>query len=129
MEEQQFGEFFQTQKFVGVSNEKINEFACSFQRHEEDFKQSTRPLRVPLNFENIAEECNFFAIRSLLSVGSAFEHRSHEAHQDHLSDIVLTGIFGAFISHSNLDTNFMKSVTSSDAGIVILIHIKMMTQS
>jgi hypothetical protein len=116
--EEQFGEFFQTQKFVGISSDKIDEFANSFSSYEEDFKQNTRVLRVPLNFENLAEECNFFAIRSLLSVGSAFEHRSREAHQDHLSDIVLTGIFGAFISHSNLDTNFMKSVTSSDAGIV-----------
>lgn len=120
--EPEFETFFQTQRFVEISSENIKEFVDSFHQYEEDFLQKNVPLQVPLNFQSQDDECNFFGLLSLLSVGSAFSHRSLEAQQDYLSDIILYGVFGAAISHQNLDINFMKSMTPSDIGGLIFLN-------
>jgi hypothetical protein len=124
MDAAEFVDFYQQQGLVKVSKEKIEEFTDSFHNFVEDFLKKRLPMRVPLNFLNSGEECDFFGVCGLLSVGSIFDHRCRrEANQDHLSDIVLSGIFGAYISHSHLDTKFMKSVATSDAGLVLFLLI------
>ena len=45
-----------------------------------------------------------------------FEHRCSEAMQSSLSEVVLFGVFGAYIAQNRLDAKFMQSMTASDIG-------------
>lgn len=108
--------FYQQQNIVEISQENIEKFANSFKDCYSDYLEKISPLKVPLNFQDSLEEFNFFSLYHLLSVGSMFSHRSIEANQTKLSDIVLYGIFGAYIEHPKLDTTFMKTMIPSDIG-------------
>ena len=108
--------FCEQQDIVEISQANIYKFASNFESHQLDYFEKIIPSKVPLNFKDSLEECNFFALVHLLSVGSMFEHRSQEANQSTLSDIILYGVFGAYIQHPQLNTSFMKQMMTSDVG-------------
>lgn len=119
---QPFKQFYQQQSIVSIDETALENFARSFTvDHMDSFVQKTAAMQLPLNFSSEAEEINFLSILHLLGVGGMYEHRCSEAMQQSLSDIVLFGIFGAYIANNKLDANFMRSQTASDIGTRISI--------
>jgi hypothetical protein len=119
---QPFLQFYEQQSVVSIDDTALESFASKFvSDHLESFAQKTSAMQLPLNFSNEAEEINFLSILHLLGVGGMYEHRCGEAIQQSLADIVLFGIFGAYIANNKLDANFMRSQTASDIGIAVFI--------
>ena len=119
-----FVQFYEQQSIVDISNDAIEDFANKFVAdHLPAYLQKTGALQLPLNFSSEADEINFLALLNLLGVGGMYEHRSSEASQSSLSEIVLFGVFGIYISQNSLDACFMRSQTASDIGTYTLSHI------
>ena len=115
-----FQQFYEQQSVAIINDEAIDNFANKFiADHMDNYKQKTSALQLPLNFSEEAEEINFISILHLLGVGGNYDHRVVKACERPMSEVVLFGIFGAYIGQNRLDALFMRSQTASDIGIVL----------
>jgi hypothetical protein len=109
--------FYHQQSIVSINTLKIFEVANLFLSScTEEFITKTGPIVTPFLFDTFPHEVNFLSLLHLLGVGSKFEHRSKEASQENLSDVILYGVIGAFLSNTDLHAQFMKSSNTSDCG-------------
>ncbi|PRP81811.1 hypothetical protein PROFUN_10800 [Planoprotostelium fungivorum] len=78
------------------------------------YKDSTRPLRFPLRFDNIREEVNFLSLFNLLSFGSGYRAELYRSTQRGASETILYGLLGLQIGSHRLDTEFLQNFLTTD---------------
>lgn len=110
-----FQDFYEQQKDVVIQEDALNRYAAHFVKEQGgDYTASTAPLQFPLQFPSLQEEVNLLALKELLMVGGMFERAAHSANQSSLSDVVLFGLIGAFLTESTLNATFMRGLSASD---------------
>lgn len=110
-----FREFYEQQKDVEIRDDAMSQYAARFIKEQWDkYINSIAPLQFPLQFPSLQEEVNLLALKELLMVGGMFERAAHTANQSSLSDVVLFGLIGAFLTESTLNSTFMRGMSASD---------------
>eukprot|EP00761_Pharyngomonas_kirbyi_P001934 gb/GECH01001938.1/.p1 GENE.gb/GECH01001938.1/~~gb/GECH01001938.1/.p1 ORF type:complete len:372 (+),score=99.81 gb/GECH01001938.1/:1-1116(+) len=99
-------------RYVQVKTEKINEFIQNLDL--EELKKEIEPRSFPLNFQSLNHEVNFYCLYSLLQFGSGYRHELHKECDRGASDTIVYGLMSMVIGGSNLDAQYMTSLSIND---------------
>ncbi|KAJ2309557.1 hypothetical protein IWW54_003666, partial [Coemansia sp. RSA 2705] len=105
------------QSLVGVNPEQVRRYvdtldAAKFDRYIKHVNGWTHKL--PLVFDNMAQELNFIAVLDLLQLGSGFRAELHYAANRGASDTIRFGCISFHISQTHLDARGLQALTLGD---------------
>eukprot|EP00002_Diphylleia_rotans_P015719 TRINITY_DN3047_c0_g1_i1.p1 TRINITY_DN3047_c0_g1~~TRINITY_DN3047_c0_g1_i1.p1 ORF type:complete len:341 (-),score=92.19 TRINITY_DN3047_c0_g1_i1:33-1055(-) len=104
---------------VKIDEEAVDRFVQ--QLDYERFQSVSRPVGLPLRFDNTAQEINFHTLINMLNFGSGFRKELHQACDRGAYETMLFGVMSMHISQFELSASNLKTI--SRASIIDFFRI------
>jgi len=80
----------------------------------EELKSSFHQPLIPLSFQSIEEEINFWSIVDLINFGSGYRHLLHKHCKRGAFQVICAGVMSMYIGGSGLSATYMKNLSLSE---------------